>query len=322
MTTKRTKRTDIHRPGAIVPADYVGVLDYALASSSDGVRVPALGVNCELERAVVAADGTRTLGEHHPSGRCCVLGLRTIAKVPFVATGGCGKCSICGATYTYGSVWRHEPTGEHLHVGHDCADKYEMLMDHSAFELEHGRLKRASAIQLIRERNAADRAEFLAAHPGLPEAFALVAEGKAHPILRDLAAQFQTLPYLSDKQVALALKLAREALAPAEEAERYVAAPTGTVEFEGVVVSAKGYDSVYGVTTKITVRVETPAGSWLAWGTVPASIHSAVGHENRRLRGARVRIKAALKAGRDAHFALMGRPRGELLQENAAEQAA
>lgn len=319
---KRTKRTDIHRPGAIVPADYVGVLDYALPSTVDGARVPALGVNCEMDRRVVAEDGTVTVGEHHPSGRCCVVGLRTIARVPFVATGGTGKCSICGANYTYGSVWRHEPTGEHLHVGHDCAEKYEMLMDHSAFELEHGRLQRAAAIHLIRERNAADRAAFLAAHPGLPEAFALVSTGQAHPILRDLAAQFHARGSLSDKQVALALKLAREVTAPRETTEQHAPAPTGTVEFEGVVVSTKVYDSNYGSTTKITVRVETPEGSWLAWGTVPAAIHGAVNYENRRLRGARVRIRATLKAGRERHFALMGRPRGDLVQEAPAEQAA
>src|ERR1041384_3258964 len=95
-----TKRTDPHRTGAIVPADYDYVLSYNLSTSEDGVRVPSFRVNCQLDRRVYDADGRIVRnGEHDADGRCCVVGLNGIARVAWAPTGGTGKCSVCGAAY-------------------------------------------------------------------------------------------------------------------------------------------------------------------------------------------------------------------------------
>jgi hypothetical protein len=122
---KTSKRNDVHRPGAIVPRDYEPVLHYSLSTTDGGWALPSEGVNCQLDRREVDAKGVVVKnGEHDTDGCCCVEGFLHVAKVAFVATGGTGKCSVCGAAFVYGCVWKHLPTGEHLHLGHECARKY------------------------------------------------------------------------------------------------------------------------------------------------------------------------------------------------------
>ncbi|NIO74892.1 MAG: hypothetical protein GTN69_03155, partial [Armatimonadetes bacterium] len=174
------KRTDPHRKGAIVPGEYEHVLHYNLATTQDNWPVPSFRVNCELDGRHKDADGKWVNGEHRPDGMCCVVGLLHIAKVKWAEHGNTGKCTACGSRFVYGEVWKHIPTGEHIHLGHICGSKYGMLVDRSAFELEAGRRAQAIATQLRREQNEKDRAEFLADHPGLAEALET-----DHHIVRD-----------------------------------------------------------------------------------------------------------------------------------------
>jgi hypothetical protein len=289
-------RTDAHRPSVIVPADYAHVLSYDLPT-----QMPGVGVNCERDRAVCRFDETTgrivlvSPGRHDADGRCCLTGLSTIAHVRFAETGGTGQCSTCGAHFLYGDVWVHVPTGEHIHLGHQCADKYALLVDRSAYQLALGRRQAAAAAQLQRVANWEARTAFLAAHPGLAEDLQ-----QAHPILRDLSAKLTQYHSLSDKQIAFAATLAAEVRNPAP-AEQHVAAPTGTVTVRGTVVSVKVHEGAYGTSLKMTVKVQTPAGSWLAWGTVPTSLDVA--------KGATVQFVATLQAGNDPHFAFFKRPR-------------
>lgn len=81
----KNERTDAHRPSAIIPTDYVFVLHYSLPIGGIGFNTAAL------------------------------TELRASAK--FAATGGIGKCSVCGACYNHGEVWLHVPTNEHIHGG-------------------------------------------------------------------------------------------------------------------------------------------------------------------------------------------------------------
>jgi hypothetical protein len=263
--------------------------------------MPGFGVDCIRDRAVYRfeeATGRVVLvspGQHSADGRCCLMGLRTIAQVRFAETGGTGQCSTCGAHFLYGDVWVHVPTGEHIHLGHQCADKYSLLVDRSAYQLALGRRQAAAAAQLQRVANWEARTAFLAAHPGLAEDLQ-----QQHPILRDLSAKLTQYRSLSDKQVAFAAKLAAEVRNPAP-AEQHVAAPTGTVTVRGTVVSVKVHEGAYGTTLKMTVKVQTPAGSWLAWGTVPTSLDVT--------KGATVQFVATLQAGNDPHFVFFKRPR-------------
>ncbi len=78
--------------------------------------------------------------------------------------------------------------------------------------------------------------------------------------------------------------------------ERHVAAPTGRVEVTGKVVSVKVHESDYGSQLKMTVKVETPEGSWLVWTTVPAQI------AEQEIKGKTVRFTATLSAGNTPPF--------------------
>lgn len=316
------KRTDAHRPGAIVPAHYRYVLSYNMASCSGGMPVPAWGINCEIDRRVL--DANRAVikqGEHSPDGRCCVVALKKTVR--FAATGGTGNCSVCGAAFVYGDVWVHESTGEHIHLGHTCAEKYELLADRSEYELSRDRAWAAAAKEIAKEKNKEARAAFLASHPGLEGAL-----NTDHPVIKDIAQRFAQNRTLSDKQVALVFKIATEANKPASEKEQTIAAPVTDVRltFTGVVVSAKSVESFsYGTQYKMTVKVTTPAGVWLAWGTVPSAMLDSVPCDNgqgrlQNLHGATVEVTARLKPGRDAHFALLERPKGKVVKLSTGGQ--
>lgn len=275
-----SKRTDPHRPSAIVPAEYRYVLSYILPTPNfPGWRVED------------------------------VAHLRGQGK-KFSELGGLGKCTVCGANYVYGDVWLHVPTQEHVHVGHDCADKYDMLASRSAFELEKSRRDKARAAAIAADDTRARKAAFLAANPGLAEAFEV-----NHRIISDIAAQFNRKD-LSSKQVALVLKIAAEERAPKVE-EAHIPAPIGKCEVQGTVVSAKYHEGAYAETLKMVVKVETPNGSWLAWGTIPTTLVAALDAIRdphgpncgiKDLKGKVVKFTATLKPGREPHFAFFSRP--------------
>jgi hypothetical protein len=203
-------------------------------------------------------------------------------------------------------VWRHRETGEHIHLGHICADKYGLLVDYSTFELDYARFKRARAVEIKKAKNKAERSEFLSAHPGLAEALET-----DHNIVQDIATRFQRSCWLSDKQIELVFKIKEQVDNPQPE-ETYVPAPTGRQEFEGTVVGTKFQDGMYGVSYKMTVKMETDKGVWLAFGTVPSRIlDSIIGESLSALKGKKVLVKGTLtQSDKDAHFAFFKRPSG------------
>lgn len=279
------ERNDIHRPSTIKPEEYQPRVFYALASSSGGWPVPSVNVDQ-------------------------VIALRQNGA-KFADRGGLGKCTICGANFIYGEVWEHMPSHEMIHIGHDCADKYALIADRRAFEADLEGARVRSAREHEKAMKAEKRAGFLADHPGL-EAALLV----DHYIIADIARRFEAYGDLSPKQVALVMKIAAEKAQPRAE-EAHVPAPTGRQVIRGTVVSAKMMESMYGETLKITVKVTTPEGTWLAWGTCPSSLALAQAPEasdevpnGYAFRGSEVEFTATLSAGREPHFALFKRPTG------------
>jgi len=91
------------------------------------------------------------------------------------------------------------------------------------------------------------------------------------------------------------------------------------------VVATKIQEGQYGASYKMAVKVSTDAGVWLAWGTIPAAMLEAVpacrAGRVANLRGSEVEVTAALKAGRDSHFALLVRPSGKVLKLTAEMEA-
>jgi hypothetical protein len=71
------------------------------------------------------------------------------------------------------------------------------------------------------------------------------------------------------------------------------------------VVSCKTYESDFGTSLKMTVKVTTSTGTWLCWGTVPSNLD---GFNGGPLKGCKIEFTATLVKGREAHFALFKRP--------------
>jgi hypothetical protein len=303
---KRKLRTDPHRPGEIVPADYEYVFSYNGATTQNNWPIPSYKINCELDRRheILNEDGTTTIknGQHDPDGHCCVIGLNSIAKVKWGGNGGTLKCSICGTHFVYGDVWRHIPTGEYVHLGHTCADKYNLLADRSAWHKEHGRLRQAAAVECEKERRKEDRDAFLSDHPGLREALDL-----DHHILQDMFDKLNRFGGLSEKQISFALKLANEIKNPEPKTD----APEGRIDFVGEVVGHKVVDSPYGLQNKITVKVTTDQGFWYVTGTCPKILVDEME------RGKIVNIRATLtRSKNNPHFAFMKRPSGRFVEQD------
>lgn len=300
---RKNIRTDEHRPGAIVPANYQVAVSYSYGASYGwDLGMPVV----RMHEMCAAALGQKVYGQ-------------------------AGKCGVCGARYAYGDLWIHM-SGDLVHVGHECSEKYLGWVDRTEWQLAHERELAKHKVLRARDRAAAKRAEFLAANPGLADALAL-----DHPIVRDIARRYEQKGTISQAQIDLVYKLIRERVAretkrAAIAAEAHVPAPTGRQTFVGKIVSVKARDGYRGgVEWKATIVVPGAAGSWTAWCTVPADVLRAeVGslYANREqelrdaLVGRTVEVTATLERGRDEHFAFAKRPVWRVLDDGQFPVAA
>lgn len=283
-----SQRTDIHRPGAIQPDRYLYCFSYQLPGMDPLMDPPWNLDTLHTVLATAQADGTAVFG-------------------------GTGKCGVCGASFRNGDLWKHVDSGDLVHLGHNCADKYGMLADRADFcaHLEAAKRNRAARIEAERRQVAFD--SFCSAHEGLAEAFAA---GADHPIVADIRRKLREYGSISDKQIALVHKLAAESKLPPPEPERHVPAPVGDarVKVSGVVVGKKWHDNGYGETLKLTVKVETPDGTWLCWGSAPSKLGPVD-------RGDTIAFEAKLEGGDTPHFAFFKRPtKAEIVARAAAAE--
>lgn len=297
--SKHTKRTDIHRPGVLIPSDYTHVMSFSHAGTEAGWPVPAMDLDVVIEM-------TKTK--------------------PFfrIAT---SQCHVCGAHFRMGDVFEHK-SGEHIIVGWECADRIASL-DRSAFQTRQGQHAELSLAAARREQAAADREAFLAANPSLVEDLKL-----DHYILEDLTRKLARHGSLSEAQVKLAAKVAgevreREARKAARDAEAKAPCPTGTTVVVGEIVSVKWHDNDFGGALKMTVRVEVPGvGAYRVWGTLPSNLeteHVKIQNNGERvgLKGARVEFTANLTPSKDdTSFGFFKRPRKDRVVRPPAPVAA
>lgn len=273
MTTK-TKRNDPHAAANLIPSDYTHVLTFAHAGTEAGWPVPAHGVD-----VLLAMKAERQFFNRH---------------------GGCNRCDVCGANFRFGDVFEHGPTGVCIVVGWECGDKIATL-DRSVFDRELGAVREATLAEARKAAKATARAEFLAAHEGLAEAL----QGD-HYILRDIAARFELRGELSEAQVELVFKIARELRERAAEVKVPVAIANGErATVRGRVVSVKWVDGFRGDrVAKATVKVDAAGGVFLLYGTLPRGIANAQ-------RGDVVEFAATIEHGdRDPSFGFFSRPTG------------
>ena len=225
-----------------------------------------------------------------------------------------GTCDHCGACFHYGAVFVHT-NGDAIVVGHQCAAGDFQYPTRAAYELKITKERAGTQRMAAKGRK-------LIADAGLAEDIET-----DHYIVRDIKARALRKGKLSDKQIELVRKLAAEAREhmARREAEKALAKPVKEgkgLTVTGTIISAKYQDGPYGSVPKILVR--TDYGAKL-WGTLPASIDSAIRDEHmalvragnapdcgvfRMLRGRAVQFMASVFVSQDDPcFGFFSRPR-------------
>ena len=269
-------RTDIHRPTEINPEDYSFIECLQFPSASDLIPV-RIGMDTYMK---FLAEGRVDLTHRSAS-----------------------SCTICGAYYNQGAIFLHHPTNKIITVGWQCAEKMHFSVDFAAekrkgkslFERATKRAKRVAGIRNFVSVTAKEVRTALKAD---------------HDICEDIRSKVISNPEwftggLSPKQEALVLKLWEAANAPKVE-EKHVPVPSTDerIQIEGEAISVKWVEDYYNDhgTQKMTVKVNTPNGSWLCYGSVPTAVENLE-------RGQTVRFMAKVEQGnKDEHFGFFKRP--------------
>jgi hypothetical protein len=286
-------RTDIHRPSAINPADYVFIAYDYYGPHSDGMQFDRLAFHRHREQT----GGTFSSHDHG------------------------GSCHVCGATALFVAKFYHAKTNTYVVTGEDCAEKMGMG-DPAAFR------RFRDSIGSQREALAGKaKAKTTLEAAGHGEAWAVYVSDRGNgdrqvsweeSTLRDIVGKLVKYGSISDKQMdfigRLLVKLAQApVVAAARVAEEEAAAPVPTtdarVAIEGTILTIKQQESQFGVVTKMLVK---HADGWKVWGTVPSAISGVD-------RGARVRFVAGIqRSDRDPKFGFFTRPaKAEVLEEAA-----
>lgn len=239
-------RTDPHAPSRINPDDYELVLCYAFATRRDGWPIPPQNIE-----ALVALRRSQPFADVHSATN---------------------QCDVCGAIFIEGEVWRHTPTGEHVTLGHQCADKYHLARDLSGWRTQRERHIRGAVTRALRRQRLTKSVAMLRARlakaPGLRDA---LRRNREHPVLADVLRRAVRFGSVTEAQEAMCRRIATDLDRPTEEF-------TGKAP-EGRVVATKSYDGVYGTSYKMLVAVDGEDGAWKAWGTVPQALFDAVAAE-------------------------------------------
>lgn len=220
------------------------------------------------------------------------------------------QCHHCGARLRYVALLRHLPTGYAIAVGETClenrfeqatADFHRMRkaaeLDRKAHRIVTAaneclsRIEDAEIVKALQKN--ADLSDFV----GL-DSYAVCTIG-------DISRKLWTYGDISERQASFVGRLIqqgkdREVRQAEMDAEVKVPAPEGRVSFEGVVVSRRWKDSDFGGSFKLTVKMTTPAGVWLAWVSEPSKSECE--------RGDIVSMTATLTRSDNAHFAFGKRP--------------
>ncbi len=275
------KRTDPHRVGAINPEDYDYHMSFSGASTVDGWPVPPMYVDVVIEM--------KKAGE--------------LANIH----GNIFQCDVCGAHYVHGDVWYHRPSGKYITIGHECAAKYQLVTDYSNYESVRKAhitkaVRRARRIQAWRSMR-----HYLVSYPELKDALKVDNE-----ITQDIRSRFIQFGTISIRQIELLRTLRKRA--DEQAAEIWIEAPEGRQQITGTVLSARVDEGPYGMTYKMLVKVNTEAGSWKTWGTVPKSITDKAFFSVKDLKGCTVTFTGTVKRADDQGFSFFSRPvKGEVL---------
>lgn len=243
-----TTRNDIHRPSVMIPGDYTLVCEYA-------------SYTCEDD-----------WGNKYTETEGYAVAQIAYAEQPVaVHSNDIDRCDLCGADHGTGAVYQHVPSGDMLSIGWRCAEKVELAANFNHVSKVKADLRQRALLRADKRRKTAQL--FVWARENR-EVLPLLRTD--HYIVRDIRAKLISSGVawggLTDKQVALLRKLADAA----SELHVPVPHPMGErVEVTGTIVGIKTTTGYYGDQTRMTVKVETPDGSWLVNGSAPAALFDA-----------------------------------------------
>jgi len=278
-------RKDIHRPSEIKTEDYEFIAlptppDYA--DAYDGGRA---------EFEIFQQHRTKTGGKFssHEHG---------------------GTCHVCGASAKYLAIFYHEKTNTYIKVGQECAEKFEC--DPNRFKS----VKRRCAD--VREARAGKaKAEAILSDNGLEKAWDIYTANCANygnslktyeeSTIYNIVVNLVKYGQISEKQIQFVKKLFfqldnADAIAAQRKVEHEAASecPEGRVEIQGVLLSTKCVDSVYGTTIKCLIQADQ---GFKVWGTLPSDIFGG------GVKGSRIKIKATVQRSKDdSKFGFYKRP--------------
>jgi hypothetical protein len=333
------KRKDIHRPSALVVADYAFIKYDYLPSGGD-----VLGDAMFLaeERARFNAHREKTGATY---GENC----------------SAGSCYVCGAAAVYTATFYHKPSNKYICTGLDCASNLDGG-DPAAFkknvkaglEAAAGKKKAKAVLEaaglgkawelveadaLKRKTHAAAVKAYREANPE-PELVedkygTLVMVGfPEHPVnsyeertALDIISRLVKWGNISEKATnylgvlldkierAPEIEAAKAAAKAVEKAnEKPVPLVEGRVLVKGEVLTLRGEDGPYGHTTKMLVKCE----GFKLWGTCPAALLDA-----RVEKGDVVEFAASIKrSDRDEAFGFWSRPSKAKVVKEAEKEAA
>lgn len=266
------KRTDIHRPSAIIPSEYEFI-------TFDYIKTERIG-DC-----FAIIENRRLITEH--------MG-RTGGNYSVHEHGG--NCHICGAHAVYTALFYHPPTNSYIRTGQDCADKLAMGYG----DMDTFRTSIKNAIDLQKGKR---HAEAVLAEAGLARAWHIHIAYQAELSTKQTAEEFdiwnranrdeskisdivlKLIKYgsVSDAQMnfirTLVDRVARKPEIEAQRAaEREIAAdcPIGRVTVTGTIVALREQESDFGVTLKMTVKATE---GYIVWCTVPSGMDADRGKE-------------------------------------------
>jgi hypothetical protein len=291
------ERTDIHRPGAVEPADYefIGAKGVEFGGPQGSEDQPyghfAWARYGEVAGLPFEFVQERIARQVEMAGRAAVLdGVRFADRTwgDGRTEGAMAGCSHCGNTQiVHWSFFVHVPTGEVIAVGQDCAtllelDTREAFASVKTWRREaKGRILKAEREQLSavwraedpRNQQAADHVEawITAYHAG---------RERDNDFMFSLAEGLQRFGTLTDNQRDAVLR-GIEAKAQRAQLDATLPEPAPCpahlfderVEIKGRLVAMKEKDGEFGVTLKMTVVDDR---GFKVWSTCPQTIMATV----------------------------------------------
>lgn len=279
------QRTDIHRPSAINPSEYQYVGCEVVQGANNG-DLSALFFMAE-ERKRITDHMAKTGGNYsrHDHG---------------------GNCMVCGSVNAiYTILFYHSPTNSYVRMGQDCAAKCEVGYDDKGVNVFRTSCK--EALELIAGKR---KAEAILTNAGLTEAWALYLNENApreyeeNTIINIVMGliKYGSISQAQEdfvKKLLAEIPLREEKMKKrAEEKEKALPVPVGKIVIKGEILKIANYETMYGITAKMTVKNEA---GWIVFGTVPSKINCQ--------RGDKIEFLATVEASKnDEKFGFFKRP--------------